>query len=331
LLLPLPFFLSFPQGICCSSITTARHFASIAQARSSQSANATKAGRPHAAAEEARMSSPNGNPSSLFRQPAAGHTNPWTIGTSVAVNGGILALLLCIGLRDKPRTFADPAGRVNLHDFTLFAPPSTSGGNGGGNHDLDPAIEGRLPQFNRTPIVPPQVQTLDHPLLAVNPAIAVPPDVRLPDNPALPNLGVDRSSNTVILSNGPGSDAGIGSGKHGGVGNGTGNNGWGADDGPGFRTYRPGVDGVTAPVPLFTPEAEFSDEARRQKYQGVCMISLVVDAHGNPQNPRVVHPLGMGLDERALQAVQLYRFKPALKDGRPVPVTITIAVNFRLF
>ncbi len=61
------------------------------------------------------------------------------------------------------------------------------------------------------------------------------------------------------------------------------------------------------------------------------MISLIVDARGNPQNPRVVHPLGMGLDEKALQAVQLYRFKPAMKNGHPVPVAITIAVNFRLF
>jgi periplasmic protein TonB len=121
----------------------------------------------------------------------------------------------------------------------------------------------------------------------------------------------------------------IGTGKHGGVGPGTGNTGWGIDQGPGI--YKPGIGGVSAPVPLFQPEAEFSDEARRQKYQGICMISLIVDAHGNPQNPRVVHPLGMGLDEKALQAVQLYRFKPAMKDGHPVPVAITIAVNFRLF
>ena len=73
--------------------------------------------------------------------------------------------------------------------------------------------------------------------------------------------------------------------------------------------------GVSAPVPIFTPEAEFSDEARRAKYQGVCLISLIVDAQGNPQNPRVVRPLGMGLDEKALEAVRKYKFKPAMKDG----------------
>ena len=81
----------------------------------------------------------------------------------------------------------------------------------------------------------------------------------------------------------------------------------------------------------FTPEAEFSDEARRAKYQGVCLISLIVDAQGNPQNPRVVRPLGMGLDEKALEAVRKYKFKPAMKGGTPVPVMMSIEVNFRLY
>ena len=84
-------------------------------------------------------------------------------------------------------------------------------------------------------------------------------------------------------------------------------------------------------VPIFTPEAEFSDEARRQKYQGVCMISLIVDAHGNPQSLRLVRRLGMGLDEKAMEAVLRYRFKPAKKDGKPVAVRMTVEVNFRLY
>jgi TonB family protein len=266
----------------------------------------------------------------LFQQHASAHTNPWSIGSSLVVNGGILAMLLCMGLGTRiPAHRPLPShGSINLRDYTIFAPPSAQGGNGGGSHDLTPPIEGHLPLFNRTPIVPPLVQTLDNPRLPVNSAIAVPPDVKLPDNPTLPNLGVYSSSNTVVLSNGPGANAGIGSGKHGGDGPGDGI-GWGNDRESGV--YKPGAGGVSAPVPLFQPEAEFSDEARRAKYQGICMISLIVDAHGNPQSERVVHPLGMGLDEKALQAVRLYRFKPAMKDGHPVPVAITIAVNFRLF
>jgi TonB family protein len=61
------------------------------------------------------------------------------------------------------------------------------------------------------------------------------------------------------------------------------------------------------------------------------MISVIIDAQGNPQSPRVVQHLGMGLDEKALQAVTKYRFKPARKDGKPVAVRISVMVNFRLF
>ena len=88
---------------------------------------------------------------------------------------------------------------------------------------------------------------------------------------------------------------------------------------------------MTNPVPVLTPEAEFSDEARRAKYQGAVMVTIIVDMKGVPQNPRIVRALGMGLDEKALEAVRRYRFKPAMKDGKPVPVMITVEVNFRLY
>jgi TonB family protein len=180
------------------------------------------------------------------------------------------------------------------------------------------------------PLTPPQIPILDHPQLAIDPAIAV--QIKLPDNPSLPNIGVHTSANVTLLSAGPGGPAGIGSGDRDGLGPGKGPGyGPGSNGGAGGDTYTAGVGGVTNPVPLVTPEADFSDEARRQKFQGVCMISLIVDSHGNPQNPRVVQPLGMGLDEKALEAVKLYRFKPATKDGKPVNARIWVAVNFRLY
>lgn len=89
---------------------------------------------------------------------------------------------------------------------------------------------------------------------------------------------------------------------------------------------------VSPPVALFTPVAIYSEQARRKKVTGMCLMSLIVDAHGMPQNPHLVRSLGYGLDENALAAAQRYRFKPALKDGfEPVPVTISIEVNFRLY
>lgn len=88
---------------------------------------------------------------------------------------------------------------------------------------------------------------------------------------------------------------------------------------------------ISAPVVLNQPVAEYTPEARKARVQGEVMISVIVDAQGMPQNARVVKPLPAGLSEAALDAVRKYRFKPALKDGKfPVPVMVTIAVNFRL-
>jgi TonB family protein len=90
-------------------------------------------------------------------------------------------------------------------------------------------------------------------------------------------------------------------------------------------------NGVSPPVALNHVEARYSDEARRKKIQGICLVSVIVDAYGMPENPRVRKSLDPGLDQRAIEAVIKYRFKPAMKDGVPVPVMITVAVNFRLY
>jgi TonB family protein len=98
----------------------------------------------------------------------------------------------------------------------------------------------------------------------------------------------------------------------------------------GSPLYRAG-GGIRVPVVIKHVDPEFSDEARRAKYQGICLISLIVDTEGKPRNIRVSRKLGMGLDEKAIEAVSQFRFKPAMMDGVPVPVSITIEVNFRLY
>jgi TonB family protein len=89
--------------------------------------------------------------------------------------------------------------------------------------------------------------------------------------------------------------------------------------------------GVSAPVPVYNVEAEFSDAARNAKYGGKCLLSLVVDSQGKPQDIRLRRPLGMGLDEKAIEAVSKYRFKPAMNHGQPVAVRVMIEVNFRIY
>ena len=262
--------------------------------------------------------------------------NPWAIGSAGAVNLAILLILLFFVGRKiletpKPAVAVTP---IDVSDFNLKAPRAASaagGGGGGGSHDIIDPIKGHLPPRMKDPITPPQVPVLDKPKLAIQSAIDVQPNITLPDNPTLPNIGVKSSANVTLASNGSGSN-GMGTGSGGGLGSGNGDGygpGTGGNTGGGLERIG---GGVSAPVALNNVEAEFSDEARRAKYQGVCLIQLIVDAQGNPQNPRVVRALGMGLDEKAIEAVRKYKFKPAYKQGKgPVPVMITVEVNFRLY
>jgi TonB family protein len=94
--------------------------------------------------------------------------------------------------------------------------------------------------------------------------------------------------------------------------------------------YRPGSNGISGPSILTKVEPEYSEEARRAKFQGTVVLMVDVDEHGMPRNLRVIRPLGLGLDEKALEAVSKWRFNPGLKDGRPVATEATVQVEFRL-
>ena len=115
----------------------------------------------------------------------------------------------------------------------------------------------------------------------------------------------------------------MGSGRGPGVGPGTGG---GIGGGP----YHVG-GGVSAPRTLYAPDPEYSEEARRAKVQGSVLLALIVGPDGNPHDLRLMRSLGMGLDEKALEAVRTWRFEPARKDGVPVAVQISVEVNFRLY
>jgi TonB family protein len=96
------------------------------------------------------------------------------------------------------------------------------------------------------------------------------------------------------------------------------------------QIYHVGGD-VSAPRLVFSPNPEFTKEAKRVKYQGICVITTIVDAEGNPQRVQVVRHLGMGLDQKAVEAVKQYKFEPAMLHGDPVAVEVHIEVNFRLY
>jgi TonB family protein len=89
--------------------------------------------------------------------------------------------------------------------------------------------------------------------------------------------------------------------------------------------------GISPPRVTYAPEPEFSETARSAGYQGVSTLGLIVGVDGKPRNIRVLNALGMGLDEKAVEAVRSWRFSPALKDGKPVAVEIAVEVDFHLY
>ena len=89
--------------------------------------------------------------------------------------------------------------------------------------------------------------------------------------------------------------------------------------------------GVTTPRAIYAPDPEFSEEARKAKFQGTVVLWLVVGTDGRTHEVRVFRSLGMGLDEKAIEAIRQWRFEPGRKDGIPVAVQVNVEVNFRLY
>jgi TonB family protein len=89
--------------------------------------------------------------------------------------------------------------------------------------------------------------------------------------------------------------------------------------------------GITAPRLLHSAEPEFSSSARMLKYSGISLVNLHVEPNGTVSHLSVVRPLGLGLDERALAAVQQYTFSPAMQNGRPTLVELNVEINFQIF
>ena len=176
---------------------------------------------------------------------------------------------------------------------------------------------------------PTAVVRNEAPKLIMEPTLEIQPDAPLPKT-NLPNFGDPLAKIGGPPSNGPGSGAGIGTGRGGGVGSGKGA-GFGPGEGGnmGGGVYKIG-GGVSAPTLVFKVEPEYSEEARKAKFQGTVVLSVVVDEKGQPRDLKVLRPLGLGLDEKAIEAVMKWKFRPGFKDGRPVAVAATIEVNFRL-
>jgi TonB family protein len=248
--------------------------------------------------------------------------------SSVLIHGGVVALLLFIGsLKPVQQAIQEQVIPLFAPDLKPYQPKKQTaqgGGGGGARQPLD-ASKGKLPKIAPKQFTPPRVDPVDAHLPIMPTIVADQPIPNITAN----NYG-DPLSKLGVPSNGIGSGGGIGNGKGGGVGPGNGA-GFGPGSGGGFGggAYRIG-GGVSAPVPIFQPEPEYSEEARKAKWQGSVLLSLVVDESGKAVQIKVTKSLGLGLDQKAIEAVEKWRFKPGTKDGKPVAVIASVEVNFRL-
>jgi periplasmic protein TonB len=246
-----------------------------------------------------------------------------------------ITLLLTLALNARKVTL-QPQEVVTPVDFTLTAPPPPptvmpvakvqGGGGGGGAHQVVEASKGRQPEVAKTVITPSQIARLDRPKLAVEPTETV----KMPDDNSLPQLGMTNSPQIALASQGKGSGSGFGHGLGGGLGAGHGV-GAGPGSGGGYGGGLMNVGGgVSAPQVIHAVEPMFTDDARQANFQGNVQVQLIVDPEGNPQNVRLMSHLGMGLDQKAIEAVKQYKFRPAMYQGHPVAVQIIIDVDFHL-
>lgn len=214
---------------------------------------------------------------------------------------------------------AKTTAAIDLSSPPPMAPAKTSMGGGGGQKGPTPVSKGALPKFAKIQITPPKAPVESK--INIQPTIEVQTNLQMANN-KMPNFGMP-NSNVMGNSMGNGSGTGIGSGNGSGLGPGSGGN-----YGGGLRKIG---GGVSMPEVIHSVEPEFSEEARKAKFQGLVTVSLIVDTNGIPQNVRVVRGVGMGLDEKAIEAARQYRFKPAMENGKPVPVELDIQVNFQIF
>jgi TonB family protein len=238
----------------------------------------------------------------------------------VSVGIHILAVVLLIIISQLK-----PVQRLVANVTPLFAPPppqvvqKPKGGGGGGAKQ--PLLrKDQLPKPVPRAFTPPTV--VDHVSSIQSPVFL---------NADVPDTSVAMGAPTGLgaFMGGAGAGGGIGNGYGGGIGNGKGN---GVGDGSGGGTgggMRIG-NGVSPPKPIFTPEPEYSEEARKAKFQGTVLLAIVVDETGKATQIKVSRPLGLGLDEKAIEAVKKWKFEPGKYNGKAVAVQATVEVSFRL-
>ncbi len=252
---------------------------------------------------------------------------------SIAVHVIVALLIIVPFARKIVQPTVQAMQVIDVSPYLSKLPPGkdkAGGGGGGGEHKQQPPTQGKLPKWSMTRITPPLMTPNPNPKLAADPTLLGPPDLKIP-SPNDPNFG-DPLAAMMSASAGSGGGGGMGTGDGGGIGSGSGGGlGPGSGGGTGGGAFRPGTGGVGYPSCLYCPEPQYSEDARKAKFQGIVVLQVIIQPDGHATNIQVVKGAGLGLDEKAIEAVRTWRFKPAIgPSGTPVATVTPIEVNFRL-
>lgn len=289
----------------------------------------------------------------LFRPVAGLRREPGLpIALAGTLHAGMLAaIVLMTTLGMAKHAAVTPADHTELRLVFLVSPGPGGGGGGGGLREPapPPPAERRGVETLRSPVPARRPPPRPEPPRIVPPRIIPPaeaPPIKAEPLPPVvaPVLTVaadpqDRAGIPWLAkatapqatdSQGPGSGGGTGSGQGTGVGSGQGAGlGPGSGGGTGGGPYRPG-SGITAPAILREVKPDYTEEGRRRNLEGDVVLEIVVRADGTVGRVTLVQGLGAGLDQRATDAVRLWRFSPARRHGTPVDVIVEVAMEFKL-
>jgi protein TonB len=254
--------------------------------------------------------------------------DPTAVTLAIAINGLMALCVLWLGTLKVVSLAAPTPAKVITLVAPLTppplpkAPPQSIVMSGGGGQPMPrPVSHGDPPKLQSKPImIAATAPARIAPTLAVEPTLNVQADLHMAKANA-PVIGI-AAAPAVTVSAGNGAGAGLGAGSGDGLGAGTGGN-------YGGGVFKVG-GGVSQPQVLFAPDPTFTEEARQAKVAGKVVVYLQVNPEGRPMHVKVLRGLGMGLDEKAVEAVRQYKFKPATKDGHPVTVEMNVEVNFQI-
>jgi periplasmic protein TonB len=221
-------------------------------------------------------------------------------------------------------------------DIVWLAEPGPGGGGGGGGNKMpEPPRQAELPGKDKITVPVEKPPALEPPKEKPK---EEPPEIAQLIIPAK-TMGAAENTQPGIIDPGPptvsqgtGTSGGVGSGAGSGIGPGTGSGlGPGSGGGTGGGVYQPG-NGVTPPVPTYVPKPQYTADAMRARVQGVVLVECVVQTNGQCSDTRVVRSLDptFGLDQEAVKAARLFRFRPGMRQGEPVAVLVTIELSFSL-